>query len=194
MKGRINLSLDIDLSQVICEDSIEALQLFTGSKDKNGVATYYMQNIARAISVISELNLPNVTYTIKGELEESPTDISGYVLEDVADSTEPLTDNIEEQVGDLATLITEDLEVEKANTYEKITELINDCYENKGIPVDIYVSPELFDLIFVEGEEVATKFLGCNIYSEELSNCLLQIAYEPYGANKEKEFMAVESL
>lgn len=197
MKAIIELVVEVDLSQIICDDSLDALKMFTGETTKEGVGTFYMDKLARTITSPKEFTMPHVKYSLTGNivptenLEDAHVDLSDYSLTDLVTDVE--NDGQAEEVVDL-----DDVQENSSNRVEvidKIASFVEKVSMDKGLPLDISITAELFDSVCIlDNGEVMSRIVGIPVVRKDDLETLVAVAYKPYFGSETKDVAYMQTL
>lgn len=198
MKAIINLAVEIDLSQIICDDSMDALKLYTGETTKEGVGTFYMDKLARTITSAKEFSMPHVTYSLTGNIipTENLVNLDEYSMTDLVTDVESNSEPVE--VLDLDEVDNEAMEDVQENLRKEFADKVVGFMEKvsleKGLPKEIGVTAELFDGVCVLANgEVMSRIAGLPVIRKDM-DAVLEITYEPYGSFGEIESAYLATL
>jgi hypothetical protein len=146
-KGVINLAIKIDYDEMITEETISALQGFTGKTSFEEIANDHMKKLGDQIIDILE-NKPFLAYELAGDLvpvdEIEKRDVKEIVEEETPVEETPVEEEVLDEMPAEESLIT----IGKA---EKIIKKLDDDIENvsmeKGIPQLVKVNGTVYKAI-----------------------------------------------
>ena len=197
MKAIINLAVEVDLSQIICDDSLEALKLYTGEATKEGIGTFYMDKLARTITSAKEFTMPHVKYQLTGNIvpTENLEDLEQYSMADLVTDVE--NEGSLEPVEEVVELDETNSETQadfRVEFVERVVQFMEKVSMDKGLPKEIGITAEIFDNVCVlENGEVMSRIAGLPVVRKDIES-VLEITYEPYGSTGELESAYLPTL
>lgn len=144
LKGLLKLEVEIDYSEMLSQEKLEALYGFTGKKTPTELAEHHMDYVGEKVSDIFR-DLPHVRYEVKGEFVDEQKTFGDIVREVEQDEFAKLSDATEEVVEE------EEADKERYTVYDMFVKKLDEALEKAstevGMPTLIKASGDMIDAI-----------------------------------------------
>lgn len=171
LKGILQLVVEVDYDEMIKEESLDALQLFTGVKGKEDIMRHHMANLGQKLNDVLK-ELPLVTYNINGDF-----------IEGTEKNILPIVEEVIEEESEVVNV-------------ERNLELLEDALQSVsitfGIPQSIIVNDEMHQTMKLHnnGEDNFNTYTGFPVRHEAMEELFI-IEYKNYVDNEISTYSSI---